>query len=193
MTHARKLKEIAEIRTGYQFRSKVERVKDGNVYALQIKDVFPGQPIDAGQLIRTRVERLSPDSLLQRGQILFRARGGTHVAYCYAGDTPNLLPASQFFVITLKSSRLLPDYVAWYINGPEVQAYLTRNEAGTSIKAIRKPVLEELEIPLPSPGTQQLIVQIEHLHQRETELLARIRERREYLLTLQLSRAAQRP
>ncbi len=192
MKYKYKLKEIAEIKTGFQFRSRVQPVKDGNAYAVQIKDVFPGQPIDVGRLVRTQVDRLGPDSLLRPGQILFRARGGTYMACCYTGDVPNLLPASQFFVITLKSNRILPDYVAWYINGPEAQAYLARNEAGSSIKAIQKPVLEELEIPIPPLEKQRLIVKIDALHRREKALYARIRDRRDYLMTLQLTRAIQR-
>ena len=45
--------------------------------------------------------------------------------------------------------HVLPEYLAWFINQPPAQAYLTQQSRGTLVKLMPKSLFEKLEVPVP--------------------------------------------
>jgi restriction endonuclease S subunit len=87
--------------------------------------------------------------------------------------------------------RLDPEYLAWFINQPTVQACLERLRRGSHIKIVPKSAFAELEVVLPPLGTQRAIVELERLRQKEADTMRRLVQARKRLVNGLALRAAQ--
>lgn len=164
------IKNITEIRTGL-FAKPMGR---GDVLYLQAKHFD-----DYGQLQAT----LFPDlfavdipekHLLKPGDVLFAAKGTRNFAAVYESYNRPAVASTSFFVIRIKDKNILPEYLAWFLNNHSIQTILKEQAIGTSIASISKTVLEGLEINVPSPKTQNKILQITKLRNRERILKQKI-------------------
>lgn len=188
------LKQICDIQLGYQHREKVADVEHGTHRLIQGKDVVradvlpDGDSAPAGWRITTaHLDRMTPKGdaaryQLRPGDVLFVSRGTTNIAVPlneesvrpFPDQWEDVIAAYTFFVLRPDRSRVLPEYLAWFINQAPAQAFLSRQSRGSLAKLLPKSAFEELEIPLPPLGLQQKIVDIEHLRSREEGLLKRL-------------------
>ena len=180
MRHA-KLKDIYEIRTGYQFRSKIEPdKKNGNVDVIQIKNVDDFHRVDTSEL--TRVSMSKPSRyLVQPHDILFLSRGRM-----FASVVPKLenetIVAGYFFVLRATENNN-PHYVSWYLNGPKFQHYTKSLNVGRQHMAvISRSNFQELAIPLPPLEIQHEIVRLNQLMVEEATLLDQLKAKRAELV-----------
>ena len=77
---------------------------------------------------------------------------------------------------------MLAEYLAWFINQPPAQAFLTRQSRGTLVKLLPKSVFEELEVPVPPLAVQRQVMEIENLRAREEGQLKRLIAARQRLV-----------
>lgn len=166
-----KLNDIAEIRAGHPFRGSVPEDVNGRVSVVQIKDVDWTGRITWEGLTKTRLEGRKEPDWIKNGDILFVARGAKIVA-AYIDDVPAFCVCSQYFyLIRITSEEVLPEFVAWQINQHTAQTYLVKSAEGTAQVSIRKSMLEDLSIVIPSLKQQHTIVTLARSAQRERELL----------------------
>ena len=92
----------------------------------------------------------------------------------FPDDWDDLIPAYTFYILRPDPSRVLPEYLAWFINQPPAQAFLAQQSRGTLVKLLPKSVFEELEVPVPPLAVQRQVMDIEHLRAREEGLLKRL-------------------
>ena len=97
----------------------------------------------------------------------------------YFADKKKAVASTSFFVIRLKTSAVLPDYLCWFLRQPSVITYFKTHQAGSATPLIHKPAVENLEIPVPSLEEQKTIVAIAHLSKREMELQLAIIEKKQ--------------
>lgn len=175
------LGDVATIRSGHPFRSKVEHTPEAwDYYVLQLKDVQKGQFLDLSQSDKALINEKKPPQTLQQGDVLLRGRGGYYYAALFNMDTPNVVAAGQFFILSPNRDRLEPAYLSWYLNEPQAQQFLDRNQSGSNIPMITKRTVSELTIPLPSLEVQRKIAAIHQFwleEKRITEQLLSNRER----------------
>lgn len=169
-----KLSDLVELRAGHPFRGSVPAVADGNAYALQMRDVSPDAGVAWDRLVRTELDtRKSPD-WLQRGDVVFVARGMRNYALCL-DEVPLPTVCSQyFFLLRMRSAPLLPEFLAWQINRAPAQRYLASNAEGSDQLSIRRGVLEDLPLVVPSMEQQQRIVALGRAARRERQLLEQL-------------------
>ena len=173
-----RLSDLVELRAGHPFRGSVPAVADGNAYALQMRDVSPDAGVAWGGLVRTELDtRKSPD-WLQRGDVVFVARGMRNYALCM-DEVPLPTVCSQyFFLLRVRSApllpALLPEFLAWQINRAPAQRYLASNAEGSDQLSIRRGVLENLPLVVPSIEQQQRIVALGTAARRERQLLEQL-------------------
>lgn len=110
-----------------------------------IKTVLPG--------------RRGPD-FLHSGDILFVGRGSHHYAAIYSGQFDKAVSAPHFFVIRIKSSYVMPEFVGWQINQYSVKRYFEKASEGSVAKSINRSSLEQVAIPLPSTQQQQSLLRL---------------------------------
>lgn len=166
------LKHIASIQTGVFAKP----MPDGDVIYLQAKHFD-----EYGQLIvdlhaDLPADTISEKHLLRQGDVLFAAKGTKNFAAVYDIERP-AVASTSFFVIRLEDnyrSIILPEFIAWYINGAEAQSFLKGFAKGSSIASISKIILEVLEITCPPTDSQRLILNIAKLRKREKLLRQQI-------------------
>jgi len=173
------LGELAEVRMGYPFRSRLEHDPQGDVAVIQMKDIDDANLLHAEEAIRVALPKGKTRHLLRAGDLLFRSRGRSNgAAQVLDGIGPAVLAAPMLLIRPLK---VLPAYLCWYINAPATQVQLAAVAEGTSVRMISAEALKALDVPLPSLAAQQRIVQAATLAEQEQTLLARIATLRQRL------------
>lgn len=177
----KKLKDIADIRSGYQFRGKVEPCEDANVVVIQIKDVDDKWHVHTSDLVPVKVEK--PEAYeVSQGDLLFLSRGHRQYAAVVSEPVRNTIATGYFFILRARTKWVKPNFLAWSINHPEFQEALRPFVRGSHIPLISKTDFQDLSIRLPPLAVQERIVELQHLFDRERELTAAIEQKRGQLL-----------
>ena len=86
-------------------------------------------------------------------------------------SSDNIILSAPFQRIRLRdTSKIIPEYLLWYINCKEAQAYFAANKTGSSLVMISTAVLANLPVVIPSLEIQKKIIEINYLSGREIEL-----------------------
>lgn len=131
-------------------------------------------------------EGISEKHLLKDGDVLFAAKGTKNFAAVFENHNEPSVASTSFFVIRLADKKVLPQYLAWFLNNHTTQTLLKGQAIGTSIPSISKQVLENLEIPVPDIKTQKAIVEISKLRNNEKSLKQKIEALREKQIQQQI-------
>jgi len=178
----KKLGEIAEIRTGYPFRRRIERVEDGNCRLVQMGDVraSPGDVTDVQS--RVNLPGGPGKHVLHYGDVLFVGRGVRNEAATFVADSGDVVAAPHLFVLRPNAELAFPDYLTWFLNLPATQEKIHTMRSGSAVPFVPMAMFAELEVPLPSMEMQNHIAGIQKLSLQEQALLEQIRERRRVLI-----------
>lgn len=176
------LKHLTEVRAGHPFRGSVPTTPHGDAQVIQMRDVAADGSVAWSALSRTELPTSKAADWLRDGDVLFAGRGGRHHATCLTSVPPNTVCSQYFFVLRCKSDRVLPDYLAWTINRAPSQRYLASNAEGTDQLSIRRGVLEDMPIALPSLERQHHIVALANAARLERHALEALIKNREQQL-----------
>ena len=163
---------------GFSFRQKVENDPNGDVHVIQMKDLEHNYSTIGVNLTKISSEIVSSKSFLRKGDVLLITKGANNYAVEYKLDFEKAIAASAFFVLRPDPRKVIPAYLAWYINQTPVQQHLKANLAGTYIPNLNKGAIEEIVITLPTIEEQELVVAIDSLRTREFELTTKLLEKR---------------
>ena len=189
------LKQFGDISMGYTSRKAVEPSQNGSYMMLQARDV------DASALTYSldSVIRFDPQfsvkgSLLRSGDILFMGRGSRNFSILLT-DVPDglIVAAASFFIIRVHSNALLPAYLSWYLNTGSLRNYFQRHRGkGVHMPVVRRSVLENVELPIPSIEIQNKIVEINSLSRVEQGIVKVLSDKRQLLVETACLQAARR-
>lgn len=185
-----RLASIAEVTSGYTFRERLDAYPDGDVAVLQMKNIDSEERVLAEDLPRVMLADLNVRQLLRDGDIIFRARGLFHTAAVLTENLGNAVAAAPLMLIRVSSSKVLPEYLRWFINHPRTQAKLKNLAAGSYVRTLNKSAIAKLEIPMLPLERQRQIVAIAELGQQEKAILNRLAETKTRLLEEILAREA---
>ncbi|HAS8546024.1 TPA: restriction endonuclease subunit S [Vibrio vulnificus] len=196
-TNLRLLSDIADIRTGYTFREKVDEVEEsiGTARIAQIKDVREIAEtsnsfwLDPSQL--PAIDWQGKDkALVDSGTVILPSRGsrgGYFQASCVmqsSGDALPLVVTSQFLVITPKAD-VLPEFLCWSLNQPAIQ-FLLSEGAGSQGSAmavmLKTSIGNEIQLTIPSIETQKKILHLNQLWEKEQALTQALLTNRKTML-----------
>ena len=194
-----KLSTLAEVAIGYQHRERVLDAAHGTHLMIQARDVTyldtPENDLSGWRLQTANLDRVTPRGDASRyriepGDVLFVSRGASNIAVPLVApfvepmpqNWDELIPAYIFYILRPDRSRILPEYLAWFINQPPSQAYLARHSRGSLVKLLPKAVFEELEVSLPPIEVQQKITELDRLRAHEESLLRRLITTRQQLI-----------
>jgi restriction endonuclease S subunit len=182
------LKNITNIQTGVFAKP----ISEGEIIYLQSKHFNEEGLLNATLHPDLKSDGISDKHLLQPGDVLFSAKGTKNFATCFETTNQPAVASTSFFVIRMQEEfrdKVIPEYLTWFINQPFSQTYLKGKAIGTSIVSISKTVLEELEISIPEIKTQQTILKIFHLYNKEKSLKKQIATLREKQIQQQIIQA----
>lgn len=166
------LGDITNIRAGYPFRGKISENLAGEARVIQMKDVDLDEGVLWTELITTDLPGKRQPDWLKPGDLLFVARG-SHNFVLHLEEVPSSTVLSpHFFHLTVnQNAGILPSFLAWQINQEAAQQYLRKSAEGTQILNIRRKVLEDMPIVVPSLHKQETISQLNRTWQREKQVL----------------------
>ena len=170
---------ITDLFSGFSFRTKVENEVGGDLSVIQMKDLYDNYASIKSDLTKVNSEKIGSKFFLQKGDVLFIAKGSNNFAIEYNLELYKAIAASAFFILRPNRSKVVPAYLAWYINQAHVQKYLKENMAGTYIPNINKSTIEGIMVSLPAMDVQRKIVVIDDLRKKESFLMSQILEKRE--------------
>ncbi|VAW56970.1 hypothetical protein MNBD_GAMMA07-845 [hydrothermal vent metagenome] len=156
------LRDVADITVGYPFRGKIPEQSGTGIVAVQMKDIGSEYYVNWGNCIETELTGKKKPVWLKLGDILVAARGNSNYAALVAGVVDQLrsVASPHFFVLSNYSDKISPQYLQWFINQTPSQRYFQREAEGTLTKSIRRSVLENLPVAVPSIEKQEKIVQL---------------------------------
>lgn len=167
-----KLGQVAGIRMGFPFRSRLEHDAAGAIAVVQMKDIDDANLLHVEEAVRVDLAEVKEHHLIRKGDLVFRSRGRTNSVSLVSADFGPAVLAAPMLLI--RPVDVLPAYLLWYINLPATQTTLAAQAEGTSVRMISKAALEALELPVPSRRKQQLIVETADLAAVEQRLLDQI-------------------
>lgn len=181
-----KLGSMASIRLGYHFRSKIIQEERGAFQVIQMKNLNQYNELDLRDVIRTELDDVADKDLLRSQDILFQSRGANNNFVLVPEEIENAVADYSLMVISVKSDKVDPGYLVWYLNHPYTQHQIGRFAEGTSVLRVSKSALTKLKIKLPSLTKQKLIAEIDRLSKREQQLLASIAEKKQVYIAKSL-------
>ncbi|WP_419893157.1 restriction endonuclease subunit S [Oceanobacillus kimchii] len=123
-------------------------------------------------------DELDDHYFTKEGDVLMRlSHPNTSV---YIGKEHNgLLIPSYFAIIKVDVDKVLPEYIAWYLNTFEVKKELERSQSGSRIPSTNKNVLKALPVVMTTISKQKAFIELLRLHQQEKHLYKRLIEEKE--------------
>jgi restriction endonuclease S subunit len=115
--------------------------------------------------------------LLQNDDVLFAAKGLNNFAVCYRNTIGQAVASSSFITIRIApefKNRVIPEYIAWYINNSKQITIFHKTKATTTIPSISIAQLSQLEIDIPDRTVQELIVEVQQLRDKEKQTIKRL-------------------
>ncbi len=177
------LGSVATVRSGYPFRGSIEESAEGDVLAVQMKDVDLERGVSWPGVIRTSLAGRKEPDWLKAGDVLFVSKGARFYAVCIDEPPSPAVCSPHFFHLEVApQGPLLPAFLAWQINQPPFQRQLQQAAEGSSQLSIRRPVLESLSLSVPPLVDQHRIVALAELAHQERRALYRLIHNREHQL-----------
>lgn len=163
------LDNLAEIRSGFPFRGRVEHDPAGNMRVLQIRDLRRNADLSAKDLPLFLVPDSHMVQPLQPDDIVLPARGDFRQAIRFALPEPTIA-SSHLHTVHVSRPDVLPAWLCWALNQPEPQHAMQNEARGTAMPLLTRRSLGAISIPVPTLATQRKIVELHELGQREQEL-----------------------
>jgi restriction endonuclease S subunit len=158
-------------------RDATRPAPSGSCHFVRIGDISQDGELLTKELIRIEPNESVKDNLFLRpGDVLFPNRGTRTTAIAWRLDLPRTLVGAQFFVLRPKSTRVLPEYLAWFLRTEEAARHFESRRKGTYVKIIQRSDLAELEMPVPPLDVQQKIVDVASIAVVERTLTERLAE-----------------
>lgn len=182
-----KLADCGEVRSG----SLHDRSGTGGYFVL-VSDLTP-RGLNIGSLaVGCLPQKSGAAAALAAGDVVVGLRGASNLA----AVVPPLDLASGLIFATLdvgivrKSDRVLPEYLAWFLNRPKTQAIFSSERTGSGAPRLPLSALQELVVPVPSMERQAAIAALAADAQHESDLIENIQQARQRLLDELLREAA---
>lgn len=177
------LSHIAQLSSGIYTKPDFE----GEVYYVQARHFNNDGEFDFSVKPDLRLEGKIEKHLLKAGDILLAVKGSNNFAVHYKGIIEKAVASSTFMVIRLRDqSKVLPDFLNWYLNHPQTQLFFKDKSKGSGIPSISIGSIENLEVYVPTIEKQQTVLKLYDLRKREKELKLQIEKVRENQIQQQL-------
>lgn len=175
-----KLGEIASVRSGLVLSRKLARENPAQRYRLlNLRSISPEGYIDMNETDVFDAKETLPDEYLsQVGDIVIRL-SAPYTAVLIDAESEGMVISSNFAIVKTDSKTLLPEYLYWLLNTPEVKHRMFESSSSNMLGAVKPKFFADYEItPLPIPE-QQKIAAINALAKTESKLLRQLANAKE--------------
>lgn len=176
------LGDIAQIKTGLVLsrkKAEIEYEVKANYKLLSLKNINDEGIIESDIFDNfSSNENLDDQYFTQEGDILIRLNHPYTAIYIDKSYSGLLVPSS-FAIIKIDDRKVLPEYLAWYLNTDNVKNELERSQAGSRIPSTNQHTLKKIPIHLAPLTKQKTIIELFQLYQKEKMLYKKLLEEKE--------------
>lgn len=181
-----RLKEIAEVRAG-----SVPLTGPGNAIYVQARNLRGGA-LSIGDAVRGPAPvRAADRARIAANDLIVNSRGQSNRAVLVADVDENIFASLDLLVVRPQPDRVLPAFLAAYLNLPATQAALAEHRTTATLSRLPLEALAALKIPLPKIAKQAAIAALAQEARRERSLVQDLMGKRERRLDEILRRAAE--
>lgn len=166
------IKNIAEVITGYTFRSALPVRPDGLIQVIQAKDIGDGIRVEEKNLARIKHRKFKTGAFVRKDDIIVSARGNFR-AGVFDGDVKNVMASSSVYILRITDKNVLPEFLAIFLNSVAGQKQIKQSLTGGAIKTILRKDLGNLEIAIPKIAEQKSVIDIYRNSEKQQEMLRR--------------------
>ena len=183
-----KLENLAKVKTGLvlsRYKSKNDSEPTFSYKTISLKSFadFPNYNHQFSEEFLSS-KRVPDAYFAQKGDVVIRLKKPFNAVYI-AEDYQDFICNSITAIITVRSEKILPEYLAYILNTPLIEEQLESNITGSQENLINTSDLKNLNIPIVDLALQQKIIDYSHLVYEEKQLLENlIAERYEYSNTM---------
>jgi len=141
------------------------------VSVVQMKDVDLVDGIAWDSVVRTELPGRNPSVWLQDGDVIFTARGMNNRAIVVSNGPDKTVLSPHFFQIRTDPCAVLPEFLAWQLNQSPAQRYFAQSAEGSAVIGIRKSILTEVMLLIPSLEEQYRIVEMIRCWEKQRAVL----------------------
>jgi hypothetical protein len=177
-----KLSQIASIRTGYTIREGLSKSIPGDKLLVQMSDFESLNQGVVDKIKTTNMKIRFPDWMLQESDLLVKARGNDFTPVIVQKIFHGAVFTHPLLRIRVDRTCAIPEFIAWLLSRPHVQAQLQRFTEGTLMQMLKLEELKGLEFYLPSLDRQQKVRELVLLMNQEQKLLSHLKTKRKQLI-----------
>lgn len=179
-----KLKNIVEIQFGLYQRPD----KKGDTAYLQ------GRHFDSNGIFREdeplqfiNYNQNMDKYILKDGDLLLAAKGIRNTASVFKSKLvlkvklDKAAASSTFFILRVDPQKISSEYLAFYLNLTKTQKFFQSRSTGTNVPSLKRNVLEEIEILIPSIEVQNKLIELKSLWEKEKQLTEELLTKKEIL------------
>ena len=176
-----KLIDIADIYSGYAFRSSIEDNPKGDISILQAKNIFANEDfIHTNNLLKLSSDDIRKPFFLKKGDILLvsRAAGiGSFKATIFVSDDNNIIASSSLIVIRIKDNSILAKYLCTYLNSDIGQREIVNTiKNNLYLQFVTISSLSNLKLTIPNINIQKNIILLQENVLEQNKILNRKKE-----------------
>lgn len=164
------INEFAQIRSGLFLKPQ----ESGDIVYLQVKFFDAEGRLNTSIFPDVKSHEIPQKHLLKPGEILFSAKGWKNFATVYEESDLPAVASTSFLVISLFEDYITPDFLAMWLNSPDMREMLKNIAKGTSIPSITKAQLSDLKVPIFPLEIQGNLVRLSQLKETKKSILDRI-------------------
>lgn len=167
-----RLGAVADIKTGFPLRKAAKEALAGDALLVQMKDVAPSGDIKWKNTIKISTDGSRNPDWLKEHDILFVGRGSRFFAVHVDTVKNQSLASPHFYVLRSKAAnKVLPEFLAWYLNSSMAQKFYNANQEGSALSYISRKTLISMPIQIPDIETQNKIVNTSKCWNKQQQLL----------------------
>lgn len=161
--------------------------ENGDVKLIQSSDIVSGNISNRSPGQKISKEQIANGDYLQEGDVLFPAKGIKNEPYVVKVTDLPAVASSTFFVIKIKTAKVLPGYLAWYLRLRDVQHCLGILAEGSTIPSISIREFRAMKLRVPPIRIQKRILELDQLQESYQEKLKAIGQKTA-LINMELSK-----
>lgn len=171
---------VAAIRSGLVLSRKLSREISSYRYPLlNLRAIHPDGYILPDSLeVFYATELLRQEYLTQQGDIIIRL-SLPYTAILIDTDMTGMVVSSNFAIIRLNQKYMLPEYLLWLLNTPDIKRKIYENSSSNMLSAVRPAFFAELEVLLLPLADQEKIAKLNLLAKQEIQLLKKLADEKE--------------
>lgn len=182
MTHIVEIRNVADLRNGYTFKTKIEDVAGGTVSVIQPRDIQNGDLTQSPVKVLEREVTLLNNHLLKPNDLILANKGIRFSTFIYQGIPTRCIAAGSFFVLRPHEEKVLAVFLQWYLSQDHTVERLKQLANSFTVPSLTLSKVGTLKMPVPSLKTQEKIAEMSTMMKEEETITYRLLvNKRKYL------------